>query len=226
MDSNSERKWDDNTLLKEEVDASCTSKKEAILKRERIKEYSFNHRRSAESERSKVNGRWRGGEEYGGRQLRMRITQRQSPVEGLDSPIRKSFPHHRRQCSVGEEPKMSSRTMRKSKLKNLRGDSEKLLSCMMFQDNVRAEWTGKSLEGSAVREPAPLDMSEEAQAERWFHHRVAQIKDIYELSEITDEDFPSIMLVRKGVNILVVSKRKTSLEKRLTSQQYRRNLPI
>ncbi|CAI8586267.1 unnamed protein product [Vicia faba] len=59
MDSNSERKWDDNTLLKEEVDACCMIKKEGIIKRERIKEYTFNHRRSAESERSKVNGRWR-----------------------------------------------------------------------------------------------------------------------------------------------------------------------
>lgn len=47
MDSNSERKWDDSTLLKEEVDASFTTKKEAILKREKIKEYSFNHRVSS-----------------------------------------------------------------------------------------------------------------------------------------------------------------------------------
>ena len=129
MDSNSERKWDESTVLKEEVDTSCTSK------RERTKEYSFNHRRSAESERSKVNGRWRywleqwvdtqlskskeledldsvfsshsrAGEEYGGRQLKLRSNiQRQNPVEGLDSPIlgsRRSFPH-RRQCSVGED---------------------------------------------------------------------------------------------------------------------------
>ncbi|KAK7263941.1 hypothetical protein RJT34_31540 [Clitoria ternatea] len=139
MDSNSEIKWDDSTLLKEEVVASCISKKEAVLKRERIKDYSFNHRRSAESERSKVNGRWRywleqwvdtqlskskeledldsvfsshsrAGEEYEARQLRLRNTHRQSPVEGLDSPIlssRKSFPH-RRQCSVGEDNSFSS----------------------------------------------------------------------------------------------------------------------
>lgn len=90
--------------------------------------------------------------------------------------------------------------------------------------SVRAEWTGKSLEGSAVKEPDPLDMSEEAKAERWFR-RVAQIKDISELSQIPDEDFPSIMPMRKGVNRFVVSKRKTPLERRLTSQQYRRNLP-
>ncbi|KAL5143402.1 Protein IQ-DOMAIN 14 [Glycine soja] len=141
MDSNSERKWDESTVLKEEVDTSCTSKKETILKRERIKEYSFNHRRSAESERSKVNGRWRywleqwvdtqlskskeledldsvfsshsrAGEEYGGRQLKLTSinNQRQSPVEGLDSPTlgsRRSFPH-RRQCSVGEDHSFSS----------------------------------------------------------------------------------------------------------------------
>ncbi|KAL5132802.1 Zinc finger protein VAR3, chloroplastic [Glycine soja] len=88
----------------------------------------------------------------------------------------------------------------------------------------RAEWTGKSLEGSAVKDPDPLDMSEEAKAERWFR-RVAQIKDISELSQIPDEDFPSIMPIRKGVNRFVVSKRKTPLERRLTSQQYRRNLP-
>ncbi|XP_065852310.1 zinc finger protein VAR3, chloroplastic [Euphorbia lathyris] len=91
--------------------------------------------------------------------------------------------------------------------------------------NVRGSWSGKSLEGSAVKETDPLDMSEEAKAERWFR-RVAQIKDISELSEIPDEDFPSIMPMRKGVNRFVVSKRKTPLERRLTSTQYRRNLPI
>ncbi|KAK3198226.1 hypothetical protein Dsin_021641 [Dipteronia sinensis] len=91
--------------------------------------------------------------------------------------------------------------------------------------NIRSSWSGKSLEGSAVKESDPLDMSEEAKAERWFR-RVAQIKDISELSQIPDEDFPSIMPMRKGVNRFVVSKRKTPLERRLTSQQYRKSLPI
>lgn len=91
--------------------------------------------------------------------------------------------------------------------------------------NPRNSWAGKSLEGSAVKETDPLDMSEEAKAERWFR-RAAQIKDISELSQIPDEDFPSIMPMRKGVNRFVVSKRKTPLERRLTSPQYRRNLPI
>lgn len=88
-----------------------------------------------------------------------------------------------------------------------------------------AEAMEKSLEGSAVNEPDPLDMSEEAKAQRWFR-RVAQITDISELSKIPDEDFPEIMPMRKGINRFVVSKRKTPLERRLTSPQYRRSLPV
>lgn len=111
------------------------------------------------------------------------------------------------------------------------GGSSSANSPQQFVDsqNARESWnqgiSGKSLEGSAVKEPDPLDMSEEAKAERWFR-RVAQIKDISELSNIPDEDFPEIMPMRKGVNRFVVSKRKTPLERRLTSPQYRRNLPI
>ncbi|KAF3962379.1 hypothetical protein CMV_013100 [Castanea mollissima] len=106
------------------------------------------------------------------------------------------------------------------------GDSPILTSSPQPSENqnTRESWTGKSLEGSLVKEPNPLDLSEEAKAERWFR-RVAQIKDISELSQIPDEDFPSIMPMRKGVNRFVVSKRKTPLERRLTSPQYRRNLP-
>ncbi|GFY98087.1 zinc finger (Ran-binding) family protein [Actinidia rufa] len=93
------------------------------------------------------------------------------------------------------------------------------------QNKNQDAWsTGFSGKESGI-EPDPLDMSEEAKAQRWFR-RVAQIKDISELSNIPDEDFPSIMPMRKGVNRFVVSKRKTPLERRLTSPQYRRNLPI
>ncbi|KAL5220490.1 hypothetical protein ABZP36_025203 [Zizania latifolia] len=94
-----------------------------------------------------------------------------------------------------------------------------------YGESSNRGYTGKSLEGSAVRDPDPLDMSEEAKAERWFR-RAAQIKDISELANIPDEDFPETMPMRKGVNRFVVSKRKTPLERRLTSPQYRRNLPI
>lgn len=90
-------------------------------------------------------------------------------------------------------------------------------------DLMKNSWNEKSLEGSVVELADPLDMSEEAKAQRWFQ-RVAQIKDISELRQIPDEDFPSIMPMRKGVNRFVVSKRKTPLERRLTSQKYRRDV--
>ncbi|KAL5574555.1 hypothetical protein UlMin_016254 [Ulmus minor] len=123
---------------------------------------------------------------------------------------------------------LSEKNSSKESLSNGRSRSETLSEKPNSEatSSQRSEsWTGKSLEGSAVKEPDPLDMSEEAKAERWFR-RVAQIKDISELSQIPDEDFPSIMPMRKGVNRFVVSKRKTPLERRLTSPQYRRNLPI
>ncbi|KAK4757950.1 hypothetical protein SAY87_019251 [Trapa incisa] len=53
------RRWDDSLLSKDREDALVLSKKEAAMKRERIKEYSFHHRRSAESENRVPNGRWR-----------------------------------------------------------------------------------------------------------------------------------------------------------------------
>ena len=90
--------------------------------------------RSAETERNKVSGRWRywleqwvdtqlskskeledldslfssnprAGEEFGGRQIKLRNTPRQNQTDGLNSPNftpRKHFPH-RRQCSLGDE---------------------------------------------------------------------------------------------------------------------------
>ncbi|PON39739.1 IQ motif, EF-hand binding site [Trema orientale] len=59
MDSYNARRWDDRLLSKEDADALFLSKKEALIKRERIKEYWHTHRKSAETERNKVNGRWR-----------------------------------------------------------------------------------------------------------------------------------------------------------------------
>ncbi|XP_062224521.1 zinc finger protein VAR3, chloroplastic-like [Phragmites australis] len=104
-------------------------------------------------------------------------------------------------------------------------NSDQTVRNSSFGGSSNRGYTGKGLEGSAVKDPDPLDMSEEAKAERWFR-RAAQIKDISELANIPDEDFPEIMPMRKGVNRFVVSKRKTPLERRLTSPQYRRNLPI
>lgn len=44
MDSNSQRRWDDSLMSKEEATAMYMRQKEAAIKRERIKEYSYIHR--------------------------------------------------------------------------------------------------------------------------------------------------------------------------------------
>ncbi|GMY22593.1 protein IQ-DOMAIN 14 [Fagus crenata] len=115
IDTDNQRRWDDSLLSKEEEDALFLSKKEAMIKRERIKEYWFSHRKSSETDRNKVNGRWRywldqwvdtqltksreledldsvltsnprTKEDYGRRQLKLRTVKGQNNFEGFDSP--------------------------------------------------------------------------------------------------------------------------------------------
>ncbi|RVX00398.1 Protein IQ-domain 14 [Vitis vinifera] len=116
MDSNSQRRWDDSLLSKEEGNALFLSKKEAVMKRERIKEYTFGQRerksvhKPAQSEQNKLNGRWRSREEFPGKQHTPRNNQRQYHIEGLGSPVlvpRRSF-HHRKERSIGDENSFSS----------------------------------------------------------------------------------------------------------------------
>ncbi|KAA8519144.1 hypothetical protein F0562_013382 [Nyssa sinensis] len=116
INSNSQRRWDDSILSEEEANALFLSKREAIFKRERIKEYALSYQKSTESEQNKLNGRWRywleqwvdtqlakreeiknSGtvfsakarirEEFGGRQLKQRNSTKQYHIEGLESPI-------------------------------------------------------------------------------------------------------------------------------------------
>lgn len=117
MDSSCQRRWDDSTLTKQESDAIFLSKKEAAIKRERIKEYGFSHRKSADSEQNKANGRWRywleqwvdtqvtrskeledldsiwttsianPREEYIGKGLRLKNLQTKYQIDRLDSPV-------------------------------------------------------------------------------------------------------------------------------------------
>ncbi|GAV76183.1 IQ domain-containing protein/DUF4005 domain-containing protein [Cephalotus follicularis] len=117
MDTNSQRRWDDSILTKEEEDAMFLNKRQAMIKRERTKEYWFSHRKSAESEQNKVNERWRYWREqwvdtqlskskeledldtvltstnqrpkegYRIKELKLKTQQRYHNVEGLGSPI-------------------------------------------------------------------------------------------------------------------------------------------
>ncbi|XP_057807795.1 protein IQ-DOMAIN 11 isoform X2 [Salvia miltiorrhiza] len=131
VDLNSQKRWDDSTLTKEELKALLLTKREASIKRERVREYYLNHRRSAETERDKVYGRrrywleqWvdsqlaksegpgnfgrtlsansRNIDEIGGKP---RNFQNQFQADMPESPAhvpRKSY-HHRKQRSTGDE---------------------------------------------------------------------------------------------------------------------------
>ncbi|XP_047952383.1 protein IQ-DOMAIN 11-like [Salvia hispanica] len=131
VDLNSQKRWDDSTLTKEELKALLLTKREASIKRERVREYYLNHRRSAETERDKVYGRrrywleqWvdsqlaksespgnligtlsansRNIDEIGGK---LRNFQKQYQADVSESPAyvpRKPY-HHRKQRSTGDE---------------------------------------------------------------------------------------------------------------------------
>ncbi|XP_021887426.1 protein IQ-DOMAIN 14 isoform X4 [Carica papaya] len=134
IDTNSQKRWDDRNLTKEEAEAMVLSKNKAAIKRERIKEYAFSHRKSAESEQDKGNGKWKYWLEkwvdtqlsksrelehldlsWNQNQLEESVTKqvtkpRKNPIQESGSPIaeaRRSF-HHRKQCSLGEDNSFST----------------------------------------------------------------------------------------------------------------------
>ncbi|CAH1416556.1 unnamed protein product [Lactuca virosa] len=113
IDVNSQKRWDDSILTKEEENAMLFSKREAAMKRERIKEYTFNHRMSSESEQSKVNGKWRYWlEHWVDTQLAKREDLqnigKKEEFENQKVKLRNlRTPHHRKQRSIGEEHSMS-----------------------------------------------------------------------------------------------------------------------
>lgn len=128
VDLNSQNRWDESTLTREELKSSFLTKREAMIKRERIKDYYLNHRRSAETERDRAYMRRRYWlEQWVDAQLAKSNSQRnldrthsangrnrepnswhsqrQCQAETPDSPMqipRRSY-HHRKQRSIGDE---------------------------------------------------------------------------------------------------------------------------
>ncbi|XP_010547325.1 PREDICTED: protein IQ-DOMAIN 14 isoform X2 [Tarenaya hassleriana] len=120
VDTNSPKRWDDSLMTKEEAEALAMSKKEAALRREKIREYAVTHRKSAESYQKRHNTRWK----YWLDQWVDTQLTKSKELEDLDfssnpnpkdetfkdkqlKPPRNSSPrrsvNHRRQVSVGEE---------------------------------------------------------------------------------------------------------------------------
>lgn len=129
IESDRDRRWDDSLLSKNDAKTLLVSKREAAIKRERIKEYALSHRKPTGSE-NKVNGRWkywleqwvdtqlcknpdtafpsniRIREENGGKfKPRNPLKHHHTEDSELDPPIsipRRSF-HHKKQNSIGND---------------------------------------------------------------------------------------------------------------------------
>ncbi|KAL3814775.1 hypothetical protein ACJIZ3_016043 [Penstemon smallii] len=111
VDLNSQKRWDDSTLTKEETKVLSLNKKEAAIKRDRIKEYYLKHRRLAETGGGKVYGfldralSARDRDEVGGRLLNLKYMHKQYQAEvaySLACVPRRSF-RHRKQHSIGDD---------------------------------------------------------------------------------------------------------------------------
>ncbi|OIW17070.1 hypothetical protein TanjilG_15653 [Lupinus angustifolius] len=183
MDSYNEKRWDDSILLKEKLDASCIIKKEAVLKRQKIKEYSFNHRRSAESERSKVNGRWRYWMEQWvdtqlskskeledldsvfssqtrAKQLKLRNIERQNQVEGLDSPSCSTIPTYMAATKSAQAKVRSTSSPRARTGGNMDMNSDSYSPCkkkLSIATSIKSEVlsSGKMSKFSSIQERSP-----------------------------------------------------------------------
>ncbi|CAA7031508.1 unnamed protein product [Microthlaspi erraticum] len=118
VETNGQKRWDDSLLTKEEAQAVFMSKKEASLRRERIKEYAVTHRKSAESYQRRSNTKWKywldewvDTQRTKSKELEdLDLSLKAKPKEEtLNKTPRNSSPRrlvnnsHRRQVSIGEE---------------------------------------------------------------------------------------------------------------------------
>ncbi|KAJ4908436.1 IQ-domain 11 [Raphanus sativus] len=118
VDTNGQKRWDDSLLTKEEAKAVVMSKREAALRRERIKEYAVTHRKSAESYQKRSNTKWKywldewvdtqrtKSKELEDLDLSLRTKPKDETMNKTprnSSPRRLVTNNHRRQASISEE---------------------------------------------------------------------------------------------------------------------------
>ncbi|KAG2334177.1 hypothetical protein Bca4012_016430 [Brassica carinata] len=119
VETNGQKRWDDSLLTKEEARAVVMSKKEAALRRERIKEYAVTHRKSAESYQKRSNTKWKywldewvDTQRTKSKELEdLDLSSRTKPKDDtMNKTPRNSSPrrlsnnnNHRRQASISEE---------------------------------------------------------------------------------------------------------------------------
>ncbi|CAN7121267.1 unnamed protein product [Brassica rapa subsp. narinosa] len=113
VDTNGHKRWDYSLLTKENAKAVVMSKKEAVLRRERIKEYAVTHRKSAEScqKRSRWLDEWVDTQRTKSKELEdLDLSLKPKPKdEVLNKTPRRLLTNsnnnnnHRRQVSISEE---------------------------------------------------------------------------------------------------------------------------
>ncbi|CAH8328038.1 unnamed protein product [Eruca vesicaria subsp. sativa] len=114
VDTKGQKRWDNSLLTKEEAKAVVMSKKEASLRRERIKEYSVTHRKSAESYKKRSNwlDEWVDIQRTKSKELEdLDLSLKPKPKNETLSRTSKNSPprrlasnnNHRRQHSISEE---------------------------------------------------------------------------------------------------------------------------
>lgn len=120
VDTNGQKRWDDSLLTKEEARAVVMGKREAALRRERIKEYAVTHRKSAESYQKRSNTKWKywldewvdtqrtKSKELEDLDLSLRTktkdeTMNKTPRNSSPRRLVSNSNNHRRQASISEE---------------------------------------------------------------------------------------------------------------------------
>uniref|UniRef100_A0A1J3IJ33 Protein IQ-DOMAIN 14 n=1 Tax=Noccaea caerulescens TaxID=107243 RepID=A0A1J3IJ33_NOCCA len=126
VETNGQKRWDDSLLTKEEAQAVFMSKKEASLRRERIKEYAVTHRKSAESYQKRSNTKWKywldewvdtqrtKSKELEDLDLSLKAKPKEETLNKTprnSSPRRLVNTSHRRQVSIGEEEQQNPGTV-------------------------------------------------------------------------------------------------------------------
>ncbi|CAG7891578.1 unnamed protein product [Brassica rapa] len=108
VDTTGQKRWDDSLLTKKDAKAVVMSKKEAELRRERIKEYAVTHRKSAESYQRRKSwlDEWVGTQRTKSKELEDLDLSLQPKYEILNRTPRRlasNNNNHRRQVSISEE---------------------------------------------------------------------------------------------------------------------------
>ncbi|KAL1802663.1 hypothetical protein ACET3Z_031310 [Daucus carota] len=195
-DFNSQKRRDSGLLTKEEENILCSTRRMAAIKRERLKEYTFSNRRSAELELNKVDGRWR----YWLQQwidTRMANTEDLHDVASVSSPKTKGREESRsrltksrttrQQCNKDNELDITPRVRPFRHLKHqsiqedgnfCRGKSAVVPTYMAATESAKAK-----VRSTSSPRPRPVNFDAQSETLSPYKHKISPISSIN--SEVT-----------------------------------------